>query len=131
MPSALAYIADLDHGPVTGGDHDAWPGSGPSEELSLPNIYAMLADGGQWWGHADYLFGRSTTATLATGLPATSAQGRHETRISPDLSRPSAAWRARGYRLASVIAAFIAAALGATTPDAAPELLRQRRLERA
>jgi len=29
------------------------------------------------------------------------------------------------------IVAFIAAALGATTPDAAPELLRQRRLERA
>ena len=25
-----------------------------------PNIYPMLADGGQWWGHADYLFGCST-----------------------------------------------------------------------
>jgi hypothetical protein len=32
---------------------------------------------------------------------------------------------------ASVIAAFIAAALGATTPDAETELLRQRRLKRA
>jgi hypothetical protein len=75
--------------------------------------------------------GAARTATLATRLLAISALGRHETRISPDLSRPSAACRVRGYRLASVIAAFIAAAHGATTPDAAPELLRQRRLERA
>jgi hypothetical protein len=42
-----------------------------------------------------------------------------------------AACRARGYRLASVIAAFIAAALGATTPDAAPEVLTQAAQARA
>jgi len=42
-----------------------------------------------------------------------------------------AACRARGYRLASVIVAFIAAALGATTPDAAPEVLTQAAQARA
>jgi hypothetical protein len=89
----------------------------------------MLADGGQWWGHADYLSGHGTDGHA--GDQATDHIGSgHETRISPGLSRPSAACRARGYRLASVIA-FIAAALGATTPGAAPELVRQRRLERA
>jgi len=78
-------------------------------------------------GQADYLFGRGTD-----GHAGDQAAGPIGSGAAWDSHQPrSVACRVRGYRLASVIAAVSAAALGATTPDAAPELLRQRRLERA
>jgi hypothetical protein len=66
---------------------------------SWPNIYAMLSDGGQWWGRQIICSGAARTATLATRLPALSALGQHETRISPDLSR--VAFAAIAWRLSS------------------------------